>query len=479
MVRNARAVGMAIAMLGAWLLVAVSAGPVRADTVTTVPGTTQLSAVACTSSQTCLVVGDHSPTQASQPESVVVPVTGGVPGKLWRPPGNFGASGVACTSASSCLMVGAEGVSGGPRQGAIMPVTNGVPGAATRIPGATDLTAVACVSANRCMAVGTDGTSPITASGVVVPITNGVPGTPRQVPGTSTFLGVACQSASSCVAVGAASGYRAAAVVSIANGVPGSPQSIGGGQLTVLWAVACPSDSSSCVAVGYEEQKGGVVVPINRGSAGALEAVPGTGYLYGVACKSSSSCLAVGEGSGFGPAGPVVPVTSNGTVGRPQAENGVGTLLGVDCPTVSNCLAVGINHQEGQLLAIGSANSSIGSALTQALTPSGPAASISAILKAGGYGQPVVMPIAGTLKVAWYYVPRGAHLASVAKPIAVAQASKTFAGPASATLNLRLTARGRTLLKMSKRLKLTAVGTFAPKNGKPASKRNSITLAMH
>ena len=118
----------------------------------------------------------------------------------------------------------------------------------------------------------------------------------------------------------------------------------------------------------------------------------------------------------------------------------------------------------------------IASGLTQALSVSGPAASIAAILHSGGFPATITVSGPGAAQIVWYYVPAGAHLARATKPIVVASGSKQLTRAGSVSVKLALTAQGRALLKNAKQMKLTAVGSFTPKHGRKTSKRAAITL---
>lgn len=95
--------------------------------------------------------------------------------------------------------------------------------------------------------------------------------------------------------------------------------------------------------------------------------------------------------------------------------------------------------------------------LGRQLVPSGKTASILALLKRGGLRMSFKLPEAGTLVVKWYLVPAGAKL----KPVAAGQATLTAGKTAS--VSIKLTAQGRTLLKRSREIHLEATGTFAAK----------------
>jgi hypothetical protein len=98
--------------------------------------------------------------------------------------------------------------------------------------------------------------------------------------------------------------------------------------------------------------------------------------------------------------------------------------------------------------------------LTSLLTPRGKSAKIGALLKRRGYAVTFVSLIAGRLSIAWYLVPKGAHVAG-AKPVlaAVGKISTPASGPSK--LTVKLTSKGRSLLASGKPLKLTAKGVLA------------------
>jgi hypothetical protein len=133
----------------------------------------------------------------------------------------------------------------------------------------------------------------------------------KAVPGTDILLGVACATATTCEAVGngpeppcCTGGYKRGLVVAITNGVPGPVQTVP--SANTLVGVACPT-AATCQAVGgaYGERgdsTGGLVVPIIKGTPGAGQTIPSIpsllplhgGQLDGVACPSTTTCIAVG-----------------------------------------------------------------------------------------------------------------------------------------------------------------------------------------
>jgi hypothetical protein len=123
----------------------------------------------------------------------------------------------------------------------------------------------------------------------------------------------------------------------------------------------------------------------------------------------------------------------------------------------------------------GTGGAEIAAAVTQALAVSGKAAKIGAILKAGGFVAPLAAPSAGQAAITWFLVPKGARLAA-AKPVVVAKGAKRSSRAGKVKLKIRLTSKGRALLKRSKKVKLVARGTFTPQSGKKISKKRPITL---
>jgi hypothetical protein len=100
--------------------------------------------------------------------------------------------------------------------------------------------------------------------------------------------------------------------------------------------------------------------------------------------------------------------------------------------------------------------------------------SIATVLRAGAYQATVSAPAPGELTITWR-APAGATHAKGA--IVVASGTRTLAKAGKATLKVKLTSAGRALLKRSKSLKLTAVGSFKPQTGKTTTVTRAIKLA--
>jgi len=104
--------------------------------------------------------------------------------------------------------------------------------------------------------------------------------------------------------------------------------------------------------------------------------------------------------------------------------------------------------------------------LASLLAPRGKGAKIGALLKRRGYAVSFVSLIAGRLSIAWYLVPKGAHV-SGAKPVLAAVGKISTPAGGASKLTVKLTAKGRSLLAPGKPLKLTAKGVLAT-SGRPS-----------
>jgi hypothetical protein len=95
------------------------------------------------------------------------------------------------------------------------------------------------------------------------------------------------------------------------------------------------------------------------------------------------------------------------------------------------------------------------------LRRSGNMARITAFLKNGAFYTSLHSLTAGTVTINWYGDHFSARRASVrSRQTLVAIGKRTFQGPSTATLKIKLTAEGERLLKHAKQVRLTAKGTF-------------------
>jgi hypothetical protein len=320
---------------------------------------TNLADVSCWDAGSCVAVGDYS--DPSNPQALVVPISGGAPGAgtgISLPADanaapNSDLTAVSCSGTGSCIAVGDYSDTGGNDQALIEPVTGGTAGTGIRVTAPAGSTAVSnvvaslndisCWAAGDCVAVGSYNDAHHDPQPLVVPITDGVPGTaiavsPPQdaaVSGSSTvpraeLAKVSCWGAGSCVAVGSyatAGNNLEGLVVPITGGVPGTA--------------------------------GAVPLPNNALTADSTQAAS----LNDVSCATGGQCFAVGDYvdsiSPFDQQAFVDPIT-DGAAGQGEAVSlpsdavdgtQQATLQTVRCPAADSCLAAGsYNNQQQELL---------------------------------------------------------------------------------------------------------------------------------
>lgn len=308
---------------------------------------------------------------------------------------------VACTSASNCWAVGGFNSGGATLNQALH--WNGTQWSQATTPqpaGTTSgsiqiLAGVACTSASNCWAVGFREPS----SGAELNEAlhwNGrhwsLASTPQpggtSIGDTSELLGVACISASNCWAAGYTQGVSPAPELNqvlhwngthwsqVSTPEPGGTLTGDTNELGVLGGGVTCTSVSSCWAVGYT-QNGTGTPQLNQalhwnGAHWTQVSTPepgGTGAtdsneLTAVTCGSTSSCSAVGyyvSGSSSPPLNEVLHWNGHTWVSGPVIDPGgtdtgaLNQLNGVACPATTSCWAVG------------SAESSAGPALNQAL----------------------------------------------------------------------------------------------------------------
>jgi hypothetical protein len=338
-----RALRLGGVMLAASAVVAVASA--WAVTVTQVPKSGALIAVACGSTQSCVAIGQGDGKRGAQ--SSLVRIDRGAVGAVTKL-GTFSPKDVGCGSRSNCLAVGYTQASSG-IGAAALPIRDGVAGVVKKLPGQAALFGVACPTASTCIAVGDTGTG--SGGAAVDVIANGVPGPPQTVPGMDQLLAIACPSASDCVAVG--SGVDGPAVITLTNGNPGPPQPVSAASLSDglsaggFSAVACAT-TTRCVAIGGGGGLGSeaVVVPISNGSPGPVELVPRTTGGFGhISCPTSTHCLATGvyQASRQGPIYNVsFPVSATGGIGAVRRTSTAPAYgLAIACPSAADCVYVG------------------------------------------------------------------------------------------------------------------------------------------
>ncbi len=117
-------------------------------------------------------------------------------------------------------------------------------------------------------------------------------------------------------------------------------------------------------------------------------------------------------------------------------------------------------------------------ALAAVLSPRGAQARIAKLLHNGGYTFTFDAPSTGKLVIDWYYVTKPARTANHRKPrkALVASASQSIKRAGPARVKVKLTPRGRSLLKHAKRQRLTVQARFTPMGESTTTLSKVITL---
>jgi hypothetical protein len=332
----------------------------------TVPAGTLL-AVSCASPTSCVAVG----LAANRAGTQVVLVEHWNAGR-WRtqaapvPSAATDAelTGVSCSSATSCIAVGYFY----DHVGRIRPLADQWDGATWTLTkptvpsgsNAAGFFAVSCTSSTDCTAVGTYNDSSGTPS-PLVERWDGATWAIQPVPAptgaiASGLFGVSCTGTGGCTAVGSfmdTSDLLQPLIETSGGGwttqtpAPGVPNNTG----SQLSGVACTS-TSSCVAVGSVNLAGGALRSLAEtwdgtqwSASTTVEPMGSSSELAAVSCSTDGQCTAVGE-YGFLGQGRALAERWNGTswarqgLPAPVQSHGFG-LAGAACPETASCIAVG------------------------------------------------------------------------------------------------------------------------------------------
>jgi hypothetical protein len=319
-----------------------------------------LTGVSCTSTTACTASGDYINSAFNS-----VTIAERWNGATWavqptpNPSGTFllQMTGLSCSTASACTAVGWT------EAGAVVLRFNGSSWQLQSTPPPSGppfvtpmLNAVACGAGTACMSVGSfAGTFAEAWNGTAWSLTS----TPN-MPGVlnSVLAGISCSAANACMAAGnqeTAAGGQTALVESW-NGAAWSIQrtpAVAGALTVVLSGVACAS-SSACIAVGWFDSAAGTQEPLAErwdGHAWSIQSTPTPsgaiqGSLAGVSCPSPGVCVAVGSSQTA--SGHQLPLTErwSGTVwaiqSTPMPPSALtGRLTSVSCASIASCVTVG------------------------------------------------------------------------------------------------------------------------------------------
>jgi phosphatidylinositol-3-phosphatase len=202
------------------------------------------------------------------------------------------------------------------------------------VPGTTNLLSVSCTTTNDCWAVGLG--APNSDQAAIVQLVDGKPLAVRADPAFYGLYGIDCSDSTSCVAVGYDTSDIADAVTTITSGVPSAPAEVAGGG-EWLNSISCPT-ASQCYATGLVNYTASIV-PISDGVPQTPITIPNAWYLNAIDCTSVGNCVVAGEagneGQGF------VGSLVNGSVGPDQEVPGTEYLYGVGCALDGDCLLTG------------------------------------------------------------------------------------------------------------------------------------------
>jgi hypothetical protein len=352
------------------------------------------------------------------------------------------------------------------------------PGSGTLISSAVllsgDTGPVACPSTSQCSMVNNN------QSEVTFDPMTGTPnaaGTAVLAPPYWGLVTLACSSATQCTA-GSPNGYEYTFTPST-------------GQITVVKQVfvpnpfhgttravdlQCPS-ATQCTAIGEGGDEVTFDPTTDTANAAGHVSLPGVASLSSLSCPSVDQCTAVGTSQEASGSQHALVITFDPATGAAGAAT---ALTGPSFPTPPPTPPTPVPPSAPKAPAAPTAKQ-ISSALSSALTvPKGAKAKIAALLRAGSYSYAVSVAVPGTLASKWYYLPKGARLASAkVNPILVAKGAVRLTK--GGRLKMMLTMAGRKLLKKhvgkhAKALSLTAQASYAPKGRAARSSKRRFVL---
>jgi hypothetical protein len=331
-----------------------------------------LNGISCASSKVCITVGETSNASGTD-----VPLAESWNGSTWKitlmpnPAGSADTNlnAVSCTSSTSCIAVGLY-VNGSNGSGVGLTLAEAWNGKVWRIQTApkvaastnSELDAVSCASASACTAVG-DTHNGNGDEVTLAELWNGkkwkVEASPHPAGATSSVLsGVSCPSSTKCLAVGNSFSLSTESVATLAEAWNGrswtikpTPISKGSGD-SVLTAVSCTS-STACAAVGHSNEV--ALAERYNGNAWTIQSIPNPSQvnpdvtLSGVSCSSPKSCEAVGDYFISTSVSVILSEKWNGTTWAVQSTPNpslavASDLDSVSCTSATSCSAAGWSH---------------------------------------------------------------------------------------------------------------------------------------
>ena len=368
-----RTVRLTVAFLaGAAMLVVAEGSPVGATTVSPwsvaaspnalATQSNNLNSISCTSSTNCVAVGSY--TNGNVGQTLIETWNGStwavVSSPNTSPNQGNDLRGVSCATSTNCVAVGSY--NNGSVGQTLVETWDGSTWSIVASPNTSStqlnlLAAVSCTSSTHCVAVGSYFND--TTDQTLIETWNGsnwsIASSPNaSSPNGNDLYGVSCPSSTDCVAVGFYHGTTDQALVETWSGstwtIAPTPTLSPAGD-NYLRDVSCTS-TTSCVAVGshHDGTNDQTLVEIWDGANWSQSASPSSSptednYLYGLACTSSTDCVAVGDYSN-GPNLRTLVETWNGStwsiVSSPNTSpTQDSSLADVSCASTTDCLSVG------------------------------------------------------------------------------------------------------------------------------------------
>ncbi len=340
----------------------------------TLPGgsseTYALTAVSCTSISSCVAVGSAQPDSPTGPRQ---PVALTWDGSTWiaetlptDPSLSYNINAVSCTSTTSCVAVGdfctsTSGCNASTVDQTVALSWNGSVWSAMDTPtiaGNSVLQGVSC-SSSRCEGVGYQG--PLNNGNILTESFAAETWTVTEHPPNDVtynpLSGVSCTSPSFCVAVGAYMNqdFLRQVLIEQWNGTAWTVVPSPNSGFDPVNAVSC-SNPDWCVAVGYQPGSEGynaTFVETWDGTSWNVTPTPNPSgsdqELYGVSCTSSAWCVAVGTSISGTVSGYGLIETWNGTSWTiDSSDPSIDDLSDVSCASDTSCAASGQGSVQGQ-----------------------------------------------------------------------------------------------------------------------------------
>jgi alpha-tubulin suppressor-like RCC1 family protein len=183
------------------------------------------------------------------------------------------------------------------------------------------------------------------------------------------------------------------------------------------------------------------------------------------------------------PAGISIDPASGQISGTPSAAGTSGVVLGVtdafgvSATSATLLLTTAAATPTRAFLSTTLTEAQIRQSLRQQLGVKGRQVRIASLRKRKRYAYGFTALTAGTLSIAWYYVPPGARAPSSTAPVLFAAGHVTFRTAGTRIVLLKLTSTARKLLRHHRRIALVARGSFTPSGKRTVTATKSFSLA--